>query len=198
MKYILAIDQGTSSSRCILYDQQANPVAMAQQEFEQIFPKPGWVEHDAEEIWQTQAGVFKQVMGQFHLCPADIAGIGITNQRETTVVWERSTGKPIYNAIVWQDRRTADECTRLKEAGLEPMVKAKTGLLIDAYFSATKVRWILDHVDGAREKASRGELAFGTIDSWLVWKLTNGELHITDVSNASRTLLYNIERLAVG
>ena len=195
MKYILAIDQGTSSSRCILYDQQAKPVAMAQQEFEQLFPQPGWVEHDAEEIWQSQAGVFKQVMAQLQLCPADIAGIGITNQRETTVVWERSTGKPIYNAIVWQDRRTADECIRLKEAGLEPMVNAKTGLVIDAYFSATKVRWILDHVDGAREKANRGELAFGTIDSWLVWKLTNGELHITDVSNASRTLLYNIERL---
>jgi glycerol kinase len=195
MKYILAIDQGTSSSRCILYDQQASPVAMAQQEFEQIFPQPGWVEHDAEEIWQSQAGVFKQVMSQLQLCPADIAGIGITNQRETTVVWERSTGKPIYNAIVWQDRRTADECMRLKEAGLEPIVKAKTGLLIDAYFSATKVRWILDHVDGAREKANRGELAFGTIDSWLVWKLTNGELHITDVSNASRTLLFNIESL---
>jgi len=195
MKYILAIDQGTSSSRCILYNQQANPVAMAQQEFDQIFPQPGWVEHDADEIWQTQAGVFKQVMSQLQLCTADIAGIGITNQRETTVVWERRTGKPVYNAIVWQDRRTADECTRLKEAGLEPMVNAKTGLVIDAYFSATKVRWILDHVEGAREKASRGELAFGTIDSWLVWKLTNGKLHITDVSNASRTLLYNIERL---
>jgi glycerol kinase len=195
MKYILAIDQGTSSSRCILYDQQAKPVAMAQQEFEQLFPHPGWVEHDAEEIWQTQAGVFKQVMGQLQLWPADIAGIGITNQRETTVVWDRRTGKPVYNAIVWQDRRTADDCTRLKEAGLEPMVNAKTGLVIDAYFSATKVRWILDHVEGAREKANRGELAFGTIDSWLVWKLTNGELHITDVSNAARTLLYNIERL---
>jgi len=195
MKYILVIDQGTSSSRCILYDQQANPVAIAQQEFKQFFPHPGWVEHDAEEIWQTQAGVFKQVMMQLQLCPADIAGIGITNQRETTVVWDRRTGKPIYNAIVWQDRRTADECTRLKEAGLEQMIKAKTGLVIDAYFSATKVRWILDHVDGAREKANRGELAFGTIDSWLVWNLTNGELHITDVSNASRTLLYNIKRL---
>ncbi|MDD1637565.1 MAG: glycerol kinase GlpK [Methylococcaceae bacterium] len=195
MKYILAMDQGTSSSRCILYDQQANPVAMAQQEFKQLFPNPGWVEHDAEEIWQTQAGVFKQVMMQLQLCPADIAGIGITNQRETTVVWERRTGKPIYNAIVWQDRRTADKCTLLKEAGLEPMVKAKTGLVIDAYFSATKVRWILDHVDGAREKAERGELAFGTIDSWLVWNLTNGELHITDASNASRTMLYNIDRL---
>jgi glycerol kinase len=195
MKYILAIDQGTSSSRCVLYDQQARPVAMAQQEFRQLFSKPGWVEHDAEEIWQTQARVFKKVMMQLQLCPADIAGIGITNQRETTVVWERRTGKPIYNAIVWQDRRTADECSRLKEAGLEPMVQAKTGLVIDAYFSATKVRWILDHVDGAREKANRGELAFGTIDSWLVWNMTNGELHITDVSNASRTMLYNIEQL---
>ena len=195
MKYILAIDQGTSSSRCILYDQQANPVAMAQQEFQQIFPKPGWVEHDAEEIWRTQVSVFRQVMSQLQLCPADIAGIGITNQRETTVVWERRTGKPVYNAIVWQDRRTADDCTRLKDAGLEPMVKSKTGLVIDAYFSATKIRWILDHVEGAREKARRGELAFGTIDSWLVWKLTNGELHVTDVSNASRTLLYNIEHL---
>ena len=195
MKYILAIDQGTSSSRCILYDQQANPVAMAQLEFEQLFPKPGWVEHDAKEIWQTQAWVFKQVMSQLQLSPADIAGIGITNQRETTLIWERRTGKPIYNAIVWQDRRTADECTRLKEAGLEPMVKAKTGLVIDAYFSATKVGWILDHVEGAREKAKRGELAFGTIDSWLVWQLTDGGLHITDVSNASRTMLYNIDRL---
>ena len=195
MKYILAIDQGTSSSRCILYDQQANPVAMAQQEFQQIFPKPGWVEHDAKEIWRTQARVFQQVMSQRQLCPADIAGIGITNQRETTVVWERRTGKPVYNAIVWQDRRTADECSRLKETGLEPMVMAKTGLVIDAYFSATKIRWILDNVEGAREKARRGELAFGTIDSWLVWKLTNGELHVTDVSNASRTLLYNIEHL---
>lgn len=195
MKYILAIDQGTSSSRCMLYDQHAKLVAMAQQEFRQIFPQPGWVEHDAEEIWRTQVRVFKQVMSQLQLCPADIAGIGITNQRETTVVWDRHTGKPVGNAIVWQDRRTADECSRLKEAGLEPMVMAKTGLVIDAYFSATKIRWILDHVEGAREKAGHGELAFGTIDTWLVWQLTNGELHVTDVSNASRTLLYNIENL---
>ncbi len=195
MKYILAIDQGTSSSRCILYDQQASPVAIAQQALEQQFPQPGWVEHDAEEIWQTQAGVFRQVMAQLQLRPVDIAGIGITNQRETTVIWERSSGKPIYNAIVWQDRRTADECTRLKEAGLETMIQRKTGLLIDAYFSATKIRWILDHVDGAREKANHGELAFGTIDSWLVWNLTHGELHLTDVSNAARTMLYNIENM---
>lgn len=195
MKYILAIDQGTSSSRCILYDQETQPVAVAQQEFRQWYPLPGWVEHDAEEIWQTQASVIKQVLQEKGLEPSDIAGIGITNQRETTVIWERKTGKPIYNAIVWQDRRTADECTRLKDAGFEPMVQAKTGLLLDAYFSATKIKWLLDNVEGARAKAERGELAFGTIDSWLVWNLSQGELHITDVSNASRTLLYNIEQL---
>ena len=152
MQYILAIDQGTSSSRCILYDRKACPIAIAQQEFKQLFPQPGWVEHDAEEIWQTQAGVFKQVLAQLQLRSVDIAGIGITNQRETTVVWERSTGKPVYNAIVWQDRRTADDCSRLKEAGLEPMIQAKTGLLLDAYFSATKIRWILDHVEGVRRQ----------------------------------------------
>lgn len=195
MDYIVAIDQGTSSSRCIIYDRQARPIALAQQEFEQLFPEPGWVEHDAEAIWRSQLGVFKQAMSQLQLQPSDIAGIGVTNQRETAVVWDRFTGKPIYNAIVWQDRRTADECNRLKEAGLEPMINAKTGLLADAYFSATKIRWILDHVDGARGKAQRGELAFGTIDSWLIWKLTDGELHITDVSNAARTLLFNIETM---
>ncbi len=195
MRYILAIDQGTSSSRCLVYDQQATPVAIAQQAFSQHFPQPGWVEHDAEEIWASQARVVRQAMQQAQLQPTDIAGIGITNQRETTVIWERSTGKPIYNAIVWQDRRTADECTRLKQAGFEAMVKAKTGLLLDAYFSATKISWLLDHVEGARAKAESGELAFGTIDSWLVWKLTDGELHITDVSNASRTLLFNIDTM---
>ncbi|MGZ4977090.1 MAG: FGGY family carbohydrate kinase [Methylobacter sp.] len=195
MRYILAIDQGTSSSRCVLYDQQANPVAMAQREFTQHFPYPGWVEHNAEEIWASQFAVFQQVLKDAQLQPDDIAGIGITNQRETTVVWERSTGKPIYHAIVWQDRRTADACIRLKQAGFEAMVKAKTGLLLDAYFSATKIGWLLDHVEGARAKAERGELAFGTIDSWLVWKLTDGELHVTDVSNASRTLLFNIETM---
>jgi glycerol kinase len=195
MKHILAIDQGTSSSRCILYDKDALPVTAAQQEFRQIYPQSGWVEHDAKEIWQTQASVIKQVLQQQGLKPSDIAGIGITNQRETTVVWDRQTGKPIHNAIVWQDRRTADECTRLKEAGYEPLIQAKTGLLLDAYFSATKIKWLLDNVEGARDKAKRGELAFGTIDSWLVWNLTQGELHITDVSNASRTLLYNIEEL---
>ena len=195
MKYILAIDQGTSSSRCILYDKDAQTIAVAQREFQQLYPHPGWVEHDANEIWQTQASMIKQVLQKQDLKPSDIAGIGITNQRETTVLWERKTGKPIYNAIVWQDRRTADECTRLKEKGLEPLIQVKTGLLLDAYFSATKVAWLLDNVEGARTKAERGELAFGTIDSWLVWNLTQGELHITDVSNASRTLLYNIEEL---
>ncbi|MGZ5056132.1 MAG: FGGY family carbohydrate kinase, partial [Methylobacter sp.] len=195
MRYILAIDQGTSSSRCVLYDQQANPVAMARQTFTQHFPYPGWVEHDAEEIWTSQSRVCQQVMQKAKLKPEDIAAIGITNQRETTVIWERSTGKPIYNAIVWQDRRTAEECTRLEQAEAEAMVRAKTGLLLDAYFSATKICWLLDHVEGAREQAERGELAFGTIDSWLVWKMTNGELHITDVTNASRTLLFNIDTM---
>jgi glycerol kinase len=195
MRYILAIDQGTSSSRCVVYDQQANPVAMAQQAFTQHFPYPGWVEHDPEEIWASQSRVFQQVMQDAQLQPEDIAAIGITNQRETTVIWERSTGKPIYNAIVWQDRRTAEDCIRLQQAGAEAMIRAKTGLLLDAYFSATKISWLLEHVEGAREQAERGELAFGTIDSWLVWKLTNGALHITDVSNAARTLLFNIDTL---
>lgn len=195
MKYILAIDQGTSSSRCILYNQDAQPVAVAQDEFEQIYPQPGWVEHDAVEIWRCQAKVIQEAMGKQGIKPGDLAGIGITNQRETTVLWDRKTGIPIHNAIVWQDRRTADECARLKAAGFEPLIQAKTGLLLDAYFSATKIKWLLDHIDGAREKAVRGELAFGTIDSWLIWNLTQGELHITDVSNASRTLLFNIEHL---
>ena len=195
MKYILAIDQGTSSSRCILYDKAAEPVAAAQQEFKQIYPQPGWVEHDAVEILQSQADVIMRVMQEKNLNPSDIAAIGITNQRETTIIWDRLTGKPIHNAIVWQDRRTADDCTRLKDAGYEPLIQAKTGLLLDAYFSATKIKWLLDNVEGARAKAERGELAFGTVDSWLVWNLSQGELHITDVSNASRTLLYNIEDL---
>jgi glycerol kinase len=196
MAFILAIDQGTSSSRAIIYDRFANPVAMSQMAFKQHYPHPGWVEHDALEIWNSQAEVCRLAMTQLQLKPEDIAGIGITNQRETTVIWERRTGKPIYNAIVWQDRRTADACQRLKEAGLETMIKAKTGLVIDAYFSATKIQWLLDHVDGARAKANRGELAFGTIDTWLAWNLSDGELHITDVSNASRTLLFNIDTLA--
>lgn len=195
MQTILAMDQGTSSSRCVLYDKQATPIAMAQQAFKQYFPFPGWVEHNAEEIWAAQSTVFHAVLRQSGFCTVDIAGIGITNQRETTVVWSRRTGKPIYNAIVWQDRRTADTCTKLKQAGFASMVKAKTGLLLDAYFSATKISWLLDNVEGARTLAEQGELAFGTIDTWLVWKLTNGALHITDVSNAARTLLFNIDTL---
>jgi glycerol kinase len=195
MRYVMSIDQGTSSSRCILYDFEGNAAAVAQQEFRQIFPEPGWVEHDPEDIWQSQAFVCRDAMRQLNLRPADIAGIGITNQRETAVIWDRQSGQPIYNAIVWQDRRTAEHCARLKAAGWEGKVQAKTGLLLDPYFSATKIRWILDHVDGALDKAGQGKLAFGTIDTWLVWKLTRGELHITDVSNASRTLLFNIDTL---
>jgi glycerol kinase len=193
MKYILAIDQGTSSSRCVLFNRDAKAVVSAQQEFRQIYPQPGWVEHDPEEIWQAQASVIIAVLKQQSLKPQDIAGIGITNQRETTVIWDRKTGKPIQNAIVWQDRRTSEECARLKQAGYEAVIQRKTGLLLDPYFSATKIKWLLDNVEGARAKAERGELAFGTIDTWLVWKLTDGALHITDVSNASRTQLFNIE-----
>jgi glycerol kinase len=196
MAYILAIDQGTSSSRAIIYDRHAKPVALAQLPFRQYYPQPGWVEHDAQEIWQTQSLVCKQALAQLQLKPETITAIGITNQRETTVIWDRRSGTPIYNAIVWQDRRTADICRRLKDQGLEAMIQAKTGLVIDAYFSATKIQWLLDHVDGARNKAERGELAFGTIDSWLAWNLSGGQLHITDVSNASRTLLYNIDKRA--
>jgi glycerol kinase len=196
MRYLMSIDQGTSSSRCILYDLEGNAAAVAQREFKQIFPEPGWVEHDPEEIWQSQSDVCRDAMRQLNLRPADIAGIGITNQRETTVIWDRQSGKPIYNAIVWQDRRTAGHCARLQAAGWEEKIQARTGLLLDPYFSATKIRWILDHVDGALAKARQGKLVFGTIDSWLVWKLTRGELHITDVSNASRTLLFNIDTLS--
>lgn len=194
-QYILALDQGTSSSRCFLYDKKAKAVACAQEEFSQHYPAPGWVEHNPEEIWQSQLNVIKKVLKDNNIEPSDIAGIGITNQRETSIIWERQTGKPIHPAIVWQDRRTADECQRLKQTGIEPSVQQKTGLLLDPYFSASKIKWLLDNVDGARLKAERGELAFGTVDSWLVWNLTQGELHITDVSNASRTLLYNIEKL---
>lgn len=191
-QYILALDQGTTSSRSMLFDQQGNIIGVAQKEFRQIFPQPGWVEHDAEEIWSTQYGTLAEVVARANIVLRQVAGIGITNQRETTVVWERKTGRPIYNAIVWQDRRTAGYCDELKAAGLSTTIQEKTGLIIDAYFSATKLKWILDNVDGAREKAEKGELAFGTIDSWLVWKLSGGELHVTDVSNASRTMLLNI------
>src|SRR6266542_2211476 len=192
MKYILALDQGTTSSRAIIFDHAGSIKAVPQKEFPQIFPRPGWVEHNASDIWSTQAGVAAQALAQAGLTPGDIAAIGITNQRETTVVWERKTGKPICHAIVWQDRRTAAMCDRLKARGLEKLIRKKTGLVLDAYFSGTKLQWILQHVPGARAKAEAGELAFGTIDSWLVWNLTDGERHITDASNASRTMLFNI------
>src|SRR6476646_6481535 len=191
-RYILALDQGTTSSRSMVFDKQGNIISVAQKEFRQIFPQPGWVEHDADEIWSTQFGTMAEAFAKADINMKQIAGIGITNQRETTVVWERSTGKPICNAIVWQDRRTAAFCDELKAANLGGLIKEKTGLVIDAYFSARKLKWILDHVPGARQKAENGELAFGTIDSWLVWKLTDGEVHATDVSNASRTMLLNI------
>lgn len=191
-QYILALDQGTTSSRAIVFNHQGEILSIAQKEFRQIFPQPGWVEHDATEIWSSQIGVASEALARIGLRPGDIAAIGITNQRETTVVWDRSTGKPIYHAIVWQDRRTARFCDELKAAGHEEMFQSKTGLIIDAYFSGTKLKWLLDTVPEARNKATRGELAFGTIDSWLLWKLTEGRLHITDVTNASRTLLFNI------
>ena len=192
MPAILALDQGTTSSRAILFDVKGSVLGVAQKEFEQHFPQPGWVEHDPEEIWQTQAAVTTEAIAAAGLNRSDIAAVGITNQRETTVIWDRATGTPIHNAIVWQDRRTADACYRLRADGYHATFQERTGLILDAYFSGTKVAWLLDHVDGARERAAAGELAFGTIDSWLAWKLTGGDLHITDVSNASRTLLYNI------
>jgi glycerol kinase len=192
MPVILALDQGTTSSRAILFDRDGAIKAIAQREHRQIFPHPGWVEHDAMEIWTSQAGVAVEALSAAGLRTRDVAGIGITNQRETTVVWDRRTGAPIANAIVWQDRRTAEACDRLRRDGAEPLVRERTGLVLDAYFSGTKLAWLLDHVDGARARAEAGELAFGTIDSWLVWKLTDGRLHLTDASNASRTLLYNI------
>ncbi|MEZ5506144.1 MAG: glycerol kinase GlpK [Gammaproteobacteria bacterium] len=191
--YLLAIDQGTTSSRAIIFDQRGSIVTSAQREFTQYFPADGWVEHDPEEIWSTTLQVCQEVLRNGQLQATDIAAIGITNQRETTVVWDRATGKPIHKAIVWQDRRTADTCVGLKARGQEALVQAKTGLLIDPYFSATKIAWILDHVDGARERAERGELAFGTIDSFLLWRLTGGKSHKTDATNASRTALFNIK-----
>jgi len=194
-KFILALDQGTTSSRAIVFDHSGLPVAVAQKEFTQFFPSPGMVEHDPEEIWSTQAGVAMEAITKAGIDSKDISAIGITNQRETTVVWNRKTGKPVYNAIVWQDRRTAGYCDQLKNEGHSRTILEKTGLIIDAYFSATKVKWILDNVRGARVMAERGELAFGTVDSWLVWNLTRGKLHITDVSNASRTMLFNIHTL---
>jgi glycerol kinase len=193
--YILALDQGTTSSRAILFNKEGEIVSLAQKEFRQIYPKAGWVEHDAQEIWSTQAGVIAEAVAAIGGNGQHLAAIGITNQRETTVVWDRETGKPIFNAIVWQDRRTAGYCDELKARGLAAKIQQKTGLVVDAYFSGTKVKWILDNLEGARERAKNGELAFGTIDSWLVWNLTRGELHITDVSNASRTMLFNINTM---
>ncbi|MBX2925767.1 MAG: glycerol kinase GlpK [Chitinophagaceae bacterium] len=194
-QYILAFDQGTTSSRAIIFNNNGQILSVAQKEFKQIFPRPGWVEHDPTEIWSTQLGVAAEAISKAGLSAENIAAIGITNQRETTVVWERATGKPVYNAIVWQDRRTASYCDSLKKEGKDKLIQKKTGLIIDAYFSATKVKWILDNVDGARQKAQKGELCFGTIDSWLLWNLTKGQVHATDVSNASRTMLLNIHTL---
>lgn len=194
-QYIMSLDQGTTSSRAILFNQKGEIVYSAQREFTQYFPHPGWVEQNPSEIWSSILTVIANCLAESGVMPAQIAGIGITNQRETTVVWEKDTGHPIYNAIVWQSRQTADICNKMKEDGLEDLIREKTGLLIDPYFSATKVKWILDHVEGARERAERGELLFGTIDSWLIWNLSGGKAHVTDYSNASRTMMYNIHEL---
>jgi len=194
MKYILSLDQGTTSSRAILFDHAGSIISVAQKEFPQIFPKPGWVEHDPRDIWSSQAGVAAEVLTKANVGAADVAAIGITNQRETTLVWDRFTGKPIHNAIVWQDRRTAGVCDRLRARKLDRVIRKKTGLVIDAYFSATKVQWILQNVRGARERAKVGDLAFGTVDTWLIWNLTGGKVHVTDASNASRTMLYDISK----
>ena len=194
-KYILALDQGTTSSRAILFDSEQNIVGISQKEFTQIYPREGWVEHDAMEIWSSQYAVMMEVIAQTGVSPADVAAIGITNQRETTILWDKATGRPIHNAIVWQCRRTAEIVDGLLEKGLGDHIRAVTGLVPDAYFSGTKIKWILDHVEGAREKAGRGEILFGTVDSWLLWKLTGGAVHATDVTNASRTMLFDIRRL---
>ena len=192
MTYLLAIDQGTTSTRAILFSSKGEPLGVAQQEFDQHFPNDGWVEHDPEDIWRSTVDVCKEVLKQNGVLASDIAGIGITNQRETTIVWDKETGEPVYNAIVWQDRRTADFCETLIDEGLEPWITGKTGLLLDPYFSSTKLKWILDHVDGALQRAHAGELLFGTVDTYLIWQLTDGDSYKTDVTNASRTNLYNI------
>ncbi|MCT4685884.1 glycerol kinase GlpK [Vallitalea sp.] len=194
-KYVMSLDQGTTSCRAILFNKKGDIVETAQKEFEQIYPKPGWVEHDAMEIWGTQSGVMREVLETAGVSVYEVASIGITNQRETTVVWDKNTGKPVYNAIVWQSRQTADICEELKARGLEDYIRENTGLIIDAYFSATKVKWILDNVEGARERARNGELLFGTMDTWLIWNMTRGEVHVTEYSNASRTMLFNIHKL---
>jgi glycerol kinase len=195
MAYILSLDQGTTSSRAIVFDKNGSIISVAQKEFTQIFPQPGWVEHDPEEIWSTQLGVAAEAITKAGLTAEDIHAIGITNQRETTIVWDRNTGKPVYNAIVWQDRRTADFCDELKKKNLHILIQQRTGLVVDAYFSASKVKWILDNVEGARERAEKGNLCFGTVDTWLLWNLTKGQVHATDVSNASRTMLMNLQTL---
>ena len=195
-KYILSLDQGTTSSRAIIFSHSGEIIAIAQKEFIQIYPQAGWVEHDPNEIWSTQLAVATEVIAKASLKAHDINAIGITNQRETTIVWDRNTGKPIYNAIVWQDRRTSEYCNEIKRQGNAKFIQEKTGLIIDSYFSATKVRWILQNVEGAKQKAQNGELAFGTVDSWLIWNLTGGKVHVTDVSNASRTMIYNIHSLS--
>lgn len=194
-KYVMALDAGTTSNRCILFNEKGEMCSVAQKEFTQYFPKPGWVEHDANEIWSTQLGVAVEAMQKIGASAEDIAAIGITNQRETTIVWDKDTGEPVYNAIVWQCRRTSEYCDQLKEKGLTEEFRQKTGLVIDAYFSGTKLKWILDHVEGVRERAKRGELLFGTVETWLIWKLTKGASHVTDYSNASRTMLFNINTL---
>lgn len=194
-KYVMALDSGTTSNRCILFNEKGEMCSVAQKEFTQFFPKPGWVEHDADEIWSTQLEVAQEAMSNIGATAADIAAIGITNQRETTIVWDKNSGEPVYHAIVWQCRRTANYCDNLKEKGLTDSFRSKTGLIIDAYFSATKLRWILEHVPGARERAEKGELLFGTVETWLIWKLTKGRVHVTDYSNASRTMLFNINEL---
>lgn len=194
-KYVMALDAGTTSNRCILFNEKGQMCSVAQREFKQIFPKPGWVEHDANEIWASQLGVAVEAMNMIDASAADIAAIGITNQRETTILWDKNTGEPIYNAIVWQCRRTSEYCDSLKEQGLTEKFRRKTGLVIDAYFSATKIKWILDNVPGARERAEKGELLFGTVETWLIWKLTKGKAHVTDYSNAARTMLFNINTL---
>ena len=194
-KYILALDQGTSSSRAIIFDSKGCPVSVSQKEFTQYFPQVGWVEHNPMEIWSSEAAVIAESISAIGINGKNIAAIGITNQRETTIVWDAETGVPVYNAIVWQDRRTSEYCDSLKAQGLTYMIRSKTGLIVDAYFSATKIRWILENVPGARQKAEEGRLRFGTVDTWLVWMLTRGEVHVTDVSNASRTMLLNINTL---
>lgn len=194
-QYILALDQGTTSSRAVVFDKKGTIISVAQKEFTQIFPKPGWVEHDPDEIWSTQAGMAAEAVSKKGLKASQLAAIGITNQRETVVVWDKNTGEPVYNAIVWQDKRTADYCDALKKEGKSEMIREKTGLVIDSYFSGTKVKWILDNVEGAREKAEAGDLVLGTIDSWLIWKMTDGGLHISDVTNACRTMLFNINTM---